>query len=165
MPALPATDMSSKAQIIHPVVIRPSLPGPVGQHHTEELARPPSTMRAVHLPSMPPAAIRADCDYGGLRQRTSGLFPGAHLLVQRHHFGRGACDRSDPANSAQADKFGDHVLSRLRGRGWCRGAWSMSIRGRLDQPIGPGQHVMLSRDDFDALGPAGRAVEPLPGRE
>ena len=38
MPALPATDMSVKAQIIHPVVIRTGLlSGPVGQHHAEEL--------------------------------------------------------------------------------------------------------------------------------
>ena len=38
MSALPATDMSVKAQIIHPVGIRPGLlSGPVGQHHAEEL--------------------------------------------------------------------------------------------------------------------------------
>ena len=38
MPALPATDMSPKAQIIHIVGVRPGLlPGPVGQHHTEQL--------------------------------------------------------------------------------------------------------------------------------
>ena len=45
MPALPATDMSANAQIIHPVVIRPSLlPGLVDRHHTEELEIGPADL-------------------------------------------------------------------------------------------------------------------------
>ena len=40
-----ATDMSQKAQIIHPVVIRTGLlPGLVGQHHTEELEIGPADL-------------------------------------------------------------------------------------------------------------------------